>query len=170
LIALKKYLSLFVIVLILYGLFYGSGKLLSTGLMKYFLAGHQKLLFLGPQIWLGVPLVALNFITALFIQAAFTYAIPVLIIEDEKVLKAIIKSFGLFIKHFIPTIILVCLPMLIYLPIVVLIYNTAFLMDRFYPEIVLYVAFLSIVVSSLIVDPIVTTATTLFYLGKREKA
>ncbi len=166
--ALKKYSSLFIVVLIFTLLFYFLVKLVIIVLVSYFMAGHSRLLFLKPGIWMGPILSAINFMLALLIQSAFVYAIPLLIIEKQKLIRAIIGSFLLFKKLFIPTFILVGLPMLVYIPIIVLNSKTAFLIDKVFPEFILLVSFLSIIISSLVIDTIVTVSTTFLYLINRE--
>lgn len=166
--ALIKYASLFILVLIFTLLFYFLVKLIIIVLVKYFMAGHSRLLFLGPGIWMGPILSAINFMLALLIQSAFVYAIPLLIIEKQKLIKAVIGSFVLFKKLFIPTLILVGLPMLVYIPIIILNSKTAFLIDKVFPEFILLVSFLSIIISSLVIDTIVTISTTFLYLLSKE--
>lgn len=166
--ALKKYLYLFTIVFILLFLFYILKKIITIGLAKYFIAGNQRLLFLKPKIWLGPIFLCLNFIFAIFIQSSFIYAIPILLIENDKLIKSIIKSFVLFKKFFIPTLILISLPMLIYIPIIVLEYKTAFLINKLFPEFILLVLFLGIIIASLIIDPLISISTTLFYLMHKD--
>lgn len=167
--AFKKYTYLFTVVLIFTASFYFLAKIITLILIKYFLAGHTRLLFLGPKIWMGPILPCINFIVAIFIQSAFTYAIPALIIDKEKLNKSLIKSFGLFIKFFIPTLILVGVPLVIYIPIIILDYKTAFLINKLFPEIILLVLFLSTIVSSLVIDPLVTLSTAHLYLMNKEK-
>lgn len=168
--ALKRYIDLFIIVFIFTILFYVAQKIISAGLFRYFMSGHTKLLFLGPRLWLGPFLLCLNFILAILIQSVFIYAIPILLIEKEKLLKSILKSFVLFKKLFIPTLILVGLPMLAYVPIVILSYNPAFLMDRLFPEIILWVLFLGSVISALVIDPLVTVSAAWLYLINRDNS
>jgi hypothetical protein len=110
-----------------------------------------------------------NFLLAIFIQSAFIYAIPLLIIENEKLLGAIWRSFILFKKLFIPTTILVALPMLFYIPIVILQHKNAFLVYRVLPEIVLLISVLNAVVSALVIDCLMTVSTTVLYLLHKEK-
>jgi len=168
--AFKRYTSLFSIVFIFSIVFHILVKIVSIGLARYFIAGHSRLLFLKARIWLGPVSSCINFILGLFIYSAFIYAIPALIIDREKLIKSIIKSFGLFKKLFIPTIVLVGLPMLVYIPILVLNYNTLFLIYRVFPEFILLVSFLGIIISSLVIDPIVTvSATNLYLINKQEK-
>ena len=91
-----------------------------------------------------------------------------MIIEKEKLVKAIIKSFVLFKEKFIPTIILVGLPMLFYIPIIALDYNAAFLIYNVFPESILLVSFLGQIISTLVIDPLVTIPTTILYLRHKE--
>ena len=167
--ALKKYVSLFAIVLLFTLLFYLLNTVISKLLIKYFVSGHAKLLFLGAKIWLGPILVCLNFMLAVIVQSAFIYAIPVLLIEKETLTKSILKSLVLFKKLFLKTIILVGLPMLVYIPIMVLQSDSAFLIVRLFPEAVLLVAILSLVISSLVIDLSITLTTTHLYLMHKDE-
>lgn len=162
---LKKYVSLFAIVLFFTFIFYLLDIIISKLLIRYFIFGHHaKLLFLGPKLWFGPILACLNFMLAVTVQSAFVYAIPILLIEGETLTKAILKSFALFKKFFIKTIVLVGLPMLAYIPIIVLQSDPAFLIDRLFPEAVLFVAIFSLIISSLVIDLSITLTTTHLYL------
>lgn len=166
--ALKKYFSLFTLVLILTLSLYILIKIITIGLRLYFIAGHTRLLFLKAGLWLGPILFCINFAIAVLIQSALIYAIPVLMIEKERFIKSIIKSFRLFKNLFVPTIILVGLPMLLYIPVMVLNSNTSLLIQRLFPEFILLVAVFNIIVLSLVIDPIVTVSTTFLYLQHKE--
>lgn len=167
--ASKKYIELFFLVFVFTLFFYITMKAVAVNLDRYFIAGHKQLLFLGPGLWTGLILAIINFLLAVFIQAAFTYAIPILLIEKRGIFRSISLSFVTFKKLFIPTLILVGLPMLIYEPVALLNSRTAFLMHRFFPEFILFVVFLGSAISSLIIDPIITVCTTLLYLSNKEK-
>ncbi|MFC1709813.1 hypothetical protein ACFL2J_07160 [Candidatus Omnitrophota bacterium] len=168
-VALKKYISLFIVVLIFTILFYALNKVLFINLVKYFKAGHNSLLFMEPDLWLGPILIVLNFMLAILVQSAFVYTIPILINETANPAKAILRSIILFFKSFFPTIFLVGIPMLIYIPKVILDLNSASLMYRFFPEVVIGFSVLGIVLSTLIMDPIITVCATVLYLKKREE-
>lgn len=168
-VSIKKYLSLFTVLLIVNIGYFILTKLLTIGLIKYFSAGHAKLLFIGPKLWLGLIFTALLFILAGIIQALFIYSIPAIIIDNKRVFKAIGMSLGLFFKFFIPTLILVFIPLLLYIPVIVLSSKGIFLMDKFFPEIILLIEALGIIVTTLIIDPIVTMSTTVLYLIKKEE-
>ena len=169
--ALKKYVALFAVVLLFTLLFYFMDIITSKLLIKYFTSGHSKLLFLGPKIWFGPILVTLNFMLAIIVQSAFIYAIPFLLIGGETLTKSVLKSFVLFKKHFFKTIILVGLPMLLYIPTIILQANSAYLVVRLFPEVVVWVSILSLLVNSLIIDLLITLSTThLYLLHKDEKS
>lgn len=164
---LKKYALLFLTVLFTTALFYVSTKTAVLLLAKYFMAGHSKLLFLKTGLWMGPILTVLNFTAAIFAQALFVYVIPKLIISNENFIKTILGGFVFFQKHFILTLTLVGLPMMLYTPIIILNQNALFLMNKVYPEFLLWVAVLGTVISSFIIDPLITVSTALFYLNKK---
>ena len=166
--AFKNYISLFAVVFVTTASFYYLLKFINIGLLNYFFAGHRKLLFISSDIWLGPLLLIITFCLALLIQAVFVYALPAIIIGKEKLVRSIVTSFKLFKKMFAKTIILVGLPMLIYVPIIVLNYRTAFLIRNVSPESVLLVSGLGIIISSLIIDPLITVSTTTLYLMDKE--
>lgn len=163
----KKYIVLLLLIVIISALLYFFTKIITVLLVKYFSSGHKSLLFLSARAWLGPVSLIINLLFTLFVQSAFVYAIPALIIGEGKILKMIGKSFVFFKKHFIATLLLIGLPMLIYVPMVILNYNATLLIYKFFPEIILYIALLGIVISSLVIDPLITIATALFYLEKR---
>ncbi len=167
--ALKKYAYLFIAILLLTMLFYGCIKLITIGLAKYFMSGHSRLLFLKAGVWLGPVLTAINFILIILLQSAFAYIIPALIIDNNKFIKAITASFKLFKRFFLPTIALVTVPIILSIPVTILLYKNALLINMFFPEITLFILFFNIVVSSLVIDPVITVATTLLYLNIKEE-
>ena len=166
--ASKKYAALFLIYLLVTVLFYYSVRIYNSAMLKYFMAGHTKLLFLSAKLWLGPLLICANFVIAVIIQSIFIYALPILIIDKGGLLGSIWKSMVMFKKLFIPTIILVTTPMLIYVPIILLNSNSSFLMNKLFPEFMLIVTFASIVLSSLVIDPLITISTTFLYLINKE--
>jgi hypothetical protein len=166
--ALKLYVSFFIVILTLSVFFYGLDRIFAFLLAKYFALGHTKLLWIGANLWMGPILFVFSFILSVLAQSIFIYAIPILANENEKLLKAMGRSLVMFVKNFIPTVILVGLPALIYIPILLLHYKSAFLMQKFFPEIMFWITFASIPINTLIVDPLVTVSTTLFYLNKKQ--
>lgn len=166
--ALKSYISLFAVVLIATLVFLVFEKLINFGLKKYFFAGHAKLLFIPLRFWFGPILLVINLIMGVLIQGLFVYVIPILIIDKEKLFKALLKSFSFFKKFFISTIFLVGIPMLIYIPIIIVRQNSLFLMNKIFPEFILFATFIGILISSLVIDLLVTISTAFFYLLNKE--
>jgi len=168
-IAVKKYTSLFLIVFIVTILFYFTVNSLEFFLQNFFLQKQAKLLFLGPHIWMGPILFVSNIILAIIIQSAFVYAIPELILGDKKFFQAIFSSLKFCVKNLLITAVLTGIPMLLYIPIIVLNNNSALLITKMFPEIILLICITSIIISSLIIDPFVTISTALLYIDGRKK-
>ena len=70
---------------------------------------------------------------------------------------------------FSKTLLLVGLPLVIYLPIAILNFNSLFLINKLFPEFILVVAILGILLSNLIIDPLITISTTWLYIVHKEK-
>jgi len=166
---LKKYFSLLIVVSLMTVILFGLVRLLEIGLTRYFISGHKTLLFLKPQIWMGPLLVAINLVVAVLIQGMFVYVFPLLMLNNVKLLPALLRSPAIFIKLFWPTVSLIVLPFLFYMPIIVLQFKTGFLIDRVFPEAVLYVCIAGIVLSSLVLDLLITFSTTALFLQNQEK-
>ncbi len=166
--AFKKYLYLFAVVLLVTVLFFSLIKIIEKGLLKYFLSGHATLLFLKPQVWLGPILIIINLLIVILVQGLLVYAIPIIMTGNGKLFKAIGRSTVMFTKLFLPTLFLVGLPILAYLPIIVLQFNTSFLINRFLPEAVLYVCIAAAIINSLVVDLLVTFSSTILYLQNKD--
>ncbi|MFZ5845100.1 MAG: hypothetical protein ACOY0S_01380 [Patescibacteria group bacterium] len=165
----KKYLALFIAILVMAAGFHFSSKLLFIFLIKYFSAGgHIRLLFIPGQLWVGPIYAAVSFVLGLIIQSAFIYAVPALVLDNKKLIPALGASIKFFGRFFIPTLIMVGVPMLLYIPLMVINMNTALLILKFFPEAVLLVLFLEIIVTALVIDPLLTLATTLYYLEKKK--
>ena len=87
--------------------FYFSARYLLIGLCYYFTHGHTRLLWLPPQLWIGPMLPAINFLLALGIQSALIYIIPLLVFENCSFLRAFLRSFLIFKRLFVPTVLLI---------------------------------------------------------------
>jgi len=166
--AFKKYSGLFLIVFIIYALFLILIKAYGFLLVKYFMAGHKSLLFIGAKWWLGPISSVAVFIFSVILQLAFVYVIPVLIREDETFIKAVLKGLRFSVKNLLLTFLLIILPMLLYIPINILTQRAPFLIDRFFPEAVLILMIVSSIVNSLVIDPLITLSTAFYYEKKQE--
>lgn len=167
---LKRYLSLILLTTILFVSVHFLMKQPAELLIGYFRAGHSKLLFLGPKFWITQAVPVLNFIFAVFFQGLFVFSIPYVVIRGKKFLPALGRGIVLFFKRFVPTMVVVTVPMILYIPVTMLRGNISFLAEKFTPEIVGLVLLAGIVVGTLIVDVLLTTATTLIFLEAKDEA
>lgn len=165
----KKYFSLLIVISLITAILFSLVKVLEIGLIRYFTSGHKTLLFLKPQIWMGPLLIAINLVLVVLVQGIFVYAIPLIMLNNVKLFSALLRSPVVFIKLFRSTIALIALPLLFYIPIIVLQVKTVFLIDRIFPESVLYVCIAGIVISALVVDLLITFSTTALFLQNQEK-
>lgn len=143
--ALRKYVHLFTVVMLLALTLYYAAKIVNP-------------------VWL-------KFTISILIQAAFIYTIPFIVIGNEKIINSLIKSFALFRRLFIPTIIIVGLPMMLYIPIIGLKANAVFSGGGFFPASALLVSVLAILTASLGIDPLLTIGSTYLFLygGKQAR-
>lgn len=151
--SLRVYLKLLVIWLVMFGLVSVVFKALPT--IFHFKQRAASLIVFGA-----------GFLISILIQAIFIYAIPAVIIEEKKIWPAIKRSASFCQSAFLPTLILVGLPTLIYIPMLILKRKLPFLMSKVFPETVLIFIGLGIVIS-VIMDCLITSSTAMLFLGKR---
>ena len=115
------------------------------------------------------PLITLyiSLFISIFIQTIFMYAMPAVMLEQKKAFSAMKRSISFCRNVFLSTLILVGIPTLFYIPLIMLQGGLAKLMNRFFPEIVLVIMGLNIIVS-VIMDCLVTCSTTILFLNKRK--
>jgi hypothetical protein len=166
--ALRKYFYLFSMMLFVNGVLYFFNKAFTIFLINYFKSGHASLLFLKPGFWLGPVSVCANFTFLILLQAAFAYVIPALVLSKAGLARAFAESLAVFWRLRIATLILVGVPLLLYIPVIVLNMNAGFLLENIFPDIIFCVAVLSIFASSLVIDPFITVATTSMYLMDKD--
>lgn len=167
-IAISKYMYLFIIVVLWVVTMHYIAKFFNWGTIHLFrllpILSHPKLiLIIGPFLFI------LNFALIVVIHSLLIYAIPVLILEKEKLWKSILKSISFFKERWLTTLILVGLPMLVYTPFSILLQQPLFLITKFFPEFVAYVILLGIIVNFLFIDPLITVSAALFYLSHRKE-
>jgi len=168
--AMNKYVYLFIAVFFFTGLFYLIIRLVNAGLIHYFLSEGRSKSFLMTQVGLGPIILCVDFFIAMFIQAAYNYVIPTLMLEKKKFFRSLADAFLLFERLCIFTFLLVGIPLLSYIPIIIFNFNTMSLIQSFFPELVLIISFLGIIVSDLFINPIITASATLVFLETRENS
>lgn len=152
--SLRMYLRLLVIWLVMFGLVSAVFK----GLPAIF---HFK-----QGVAFQMVIYAAFFISIL-IEAIFIYAMPAVIIEEKKAGAAIKRSISFSKSAFLPTLILVGLPTLIYIPMIILRGKLPVLMSKVFPEAVLIFLGIGIVIS-VIIDCLVTSSAAILFLNKKE--
>ena len=150
----RVYLKLLVIWLVMFGLVSAVFKVLPA--IFHFKQRAASLVVFGA-----------GFLISSIIQAIFIYAIPAVIIEEKKIWPAIKRSVSFCRSNFLPTLILVGLPTLIYIPMVILKGKLPFLMSKTFPELVVVFMSLGIVIS-VIIDCLITSSTTVLFLNQRK--
>lgn len=148
--SVKRYLTLIAVWLITFGLM--------TIIFKVPQFLHLKQTALSTGLYVG-------FLFALLIEVIFIYTIPVVMLEKKKLWPAIKKGLSFSKSKFLPTLILIIFPTLIYIPLTLLGGRLPFLMNRLFPEVVLIFMGLGIIVS-LIVDCLITCSTTVLFLNE----
>jgi hypothetical protein len=167
---LKRYISLFILSVIFFSFAHFLIRQPFTLLLHYFRTGHRELLFLGPKFWLNLALPAISFILTVVIQCLFVYSFPYVVIKEKKFLTALVSGIGLFLRLAVKTALVVIVPMILYIPISMLQSHFGVLVDQFGPESIGVVLFLSIIAGTVIVDALITIATTLIFIeGTDEK-
>ena len=147
---IKRYFSLFIVWVITFGFVIVVTKFLPVWLKAQ---GEIK----------KTAFISIYFLSAVFVQVLFIYAVPSLIIKKKKLFPALKENFVVLSKKFIPTIILAMLPAIFYIPVIIAKTNIVFLAKKLFPEIVLVILGISVAVSFLI-DMIVTVSTTVLFL------
>ncbi len=112
---------------------------------------------------LSLFLFILNVATGVLIQAFFIYAVPVIVIEGRGTVPAMFRSFRLFCKKPLETLLLVTAPVLAYVPIMIFQYKTPFFVSA-NPESVFLIAAAGTVVNAMVVDMLVYISATFMYL------
>lgn len=152
--SLRVYLKIFVIWLVMFALVSAIFRLLP--LIFRFKHGAALVLVLGAGLLISI-----------LIQAIFIYAIPAVIIEEKKIWQAIKRSVSFCLGNFVPTLILVGLPTVIYIPILILKGKLSLSMSKVFPEAVLIFSGLGIIIS-IIMDCLITCSTTILFLNQRK--
>lgn len=161
--SLARYVSLFLLMVLLYTAVHFAMKQPQILLALAF-RGKAKLLFIGPRLWFEVILPSALFLMAVVLQGLFVYSIPCIIIKGKKFLPALWGGIVFFFKNAARTIVLVGVPMVLYVPVTIVRSNINVLADKFGPESIVTVLLVSVLVSVLVVDALVTVATALYFI------
>jgi len=151
---IKRYFSLLIVWGLMFGLVTLTSKLLSKILPPS--SGILTIIF-----------ISIHFFMALLVNLLFIYAVPLMIIGQNGLFKALKENIITLKKMFPSTLLLVSMPALLYLPIVILRAKTGYLITTFFPEVVLGVLITGAIISVL-VEMMVTTSITVNFLNNKE--
>lgn len=152
--SLRMYLRLLVIWLVMFGLVTVAFRGLPA--VFHFKQGAASQIVLSAAFFMSI-----------LIQALFIYAIPAVIIEEKKTWPALKRSVSFSKSAFIPTLLLVALPTLIYIPMIILRGKLPVLMSKVFPETVLIFLGIGIVIS-VVIDCLITSSTAILFLNKEK--
>jgi hypothetical protein len=122
--------------------------------------------YAGPLLHSRKLLTGGEFLLGMLMQMLFVFAFPAVIIENKKTFRALGRSLAFFKSHFLETAVLVAVPSLLFLPVLYAYARLPFLMERYFPEMTLYVLALRIL-TLVAIDIIITLCTTVFFLNAR---
>jgi len=150
--ALKRYFALFAVWFLTFVLVTGATRLLSLILKPA----------AGP---LGFLALIFYFLIATFVNMVFVYAVLHIIIKKKTLMSALRDGLLIFWRLLVPTALLVVIPVLLYLPIVILKAKVNFMINNVFPEMVLVVLYSGIILATLI-EFVIYASLTILYLNK----
>ncbi len=105
----------------------------------------------------------------IFITILYAFILPIVVIEKVKIHKAILENFKVLFRHFWFIAFVIFLPMFLYVPIILIrqIVLSGQIMISF-PQIQAIIIAISIIVQ-LMLEAVILTATTIFYLSAKER-
>ncbi len=109
-----------------------------------------------------------NIALSVGIQAAFLFAIPALMIEQKSLLRSLQRSWQVAWQHRRLALTIVCLPSMVYVPIILIKQNIVFVMRATFPEATLWIMGLGIVLA-VVIDLVITVCGTTLFLLVREQ-
>jgi len=165
---LGQYVDIFAGALISFGLFFGLHKLYNILMTQVLSASSVDGIFLVMKKFIAYGTPFVNLLFGVIVTTLFAFVFPVIVIEKKRIIAAI----GLNFKHlwgsfwFIFSIVL--LPTLLYVPVLLLRDNLGGIAQTIMPEIRV-IAFVISILVTMIIDVIIYTAITTYYLLKKEQ-
>lgn len=150
----------FILVILIY-------KLQQKGMIKIFAANpEKKILLLGAAEWVQIGYY-LTILIGVAAQTLLIYVIPIIAIESKNIFKAIWLGLLFSLKNFGISFLAVLIPIIVYMPMLILRNNLVIIMDKFMPEAALYVLLIGILLMALVNFWIIASITYV-YLAKRK--
>lgn len=149
--SLRRYFRLAAIWALTVILVLGAGKLLAH--------------FVFPRMTHYMLYMFIEFVTTVLIQAGLIFVIPAIVIENRKIVVALQRSLALLKHHFIETMFVVAIPCAFFIPLAFI--NTSYLMNRYFPEVTLWIMSFRIVMY-VCIDLAVTLGATIIFMRHKE--
>ena len=130
-------------------------------------AAQKGVFLLKKAVVYGDPYI--NLLLGVLATVVFVYVVPVIVIEKKKVISAFILNIKNLLNSFWFMIGVILFPTLLYVPVLLLRSNVSTIAENTAPGAYLIVLIISVFVT-LAIDAVVFTATTTFYLLKKESA
>ena len=108
------------------------------------------------------------FFLNIFIEVAFAYCLPLIVLENKKILQALKDNFIMVKNNFIMTLFLIIIPAFFVLPLLYLNNNASVLMDKMFPEVV-FLLLSGGIILSLFINTLIIAMITQFFLSKCPK-
>ena len=163
---LFKYISLIIITILVFFLLKFAYSIEEKVLIKIMMKG-QDFLGLRREDW-SMLFMVFGVIAAGFIQSMFVFTHSAIMIDNKNFITAIFRNIAFVFKNFFAACVLVIVPLLVYIPVVLLKGNLFELMKRTTPEIVFAVLIFGVLIS-LFINVLITISTTNAYLLIRGK-
>ncbi len=152
---LSRYVHLVTAAVIAWAVFYGAQVFYEYWFVTYFGITQGRAM---AHLFIGVAVTAL-----------FAFVFPLIMIEKKKVFSALFDNLKGLWNSWPSIFIIVLLPTLFYIPILLLKGNVMKVIDETFPEMVFVLLIIGIF-ALMIIDAIIYTAITTFYLWRREQA
>ncbi len=164
---LPRYIHLIFITSISYSLFYGFSQLYGLVIKRAFIIHSETgIFYLIKRIVLdGTPFFSL--LISVFVSTLLVFMMPLLLLEKKNLFAAFWTNLKKVIKSFWFVLGIVLLPTLLYLPVLLLSSNLSSFGNGVAPEIRMSLTIANILII-VIIDAIVYTAITLYYLFDQE--
>ncbi|MBN2483170.1 MAG: hypothetical protein JXD21_03055 [Candidatus Omnitrophica bacterium] len=110
--------------------------------------------------------VAVSLCVSIVVQSLFVYMLPILIIDRKKLWGAFLENIRMLLSRLVPTVILVALPSLLYVPMLILKSYASLFARTGFPESVLIILAVG-VIAALVIDYWITISITVYFLKNK---
>ena len=120
------------------------------------------------KVLYSLLMVFFSFLINAVFQTLFIVTVPILVVKQKSLLKALAESIALGLRHFFTLFTLIFLPLLLYFPVTLLNTYSTKLVDNTSPEIMLYIPIAGIILAAFVECFIIVCATQ--FLLEKDKA